>query len=129
MQSKKHIHPFWYAVADYLAATIAWIAFYFLRKKILGQEYHVEERFWLGIAIIPLCWIILYSLIGSYKSIYKKSRLTEFTNTFICTLFGCVVLFFVLLLDDVGNDYTYYYSAFGVLFGLQFPHPVFIFAR
>jgi polysaccharide biosynthesis protein PslA len=46
--------------------------------------------------------------------------LTEFTKTFICALIGCVVLFFLFLLDDVENDYSYYYAAFATLFGLQF---------
>lgn len=86
----------------------------------LGQPLQVNEKFWLGIIIIPLSWLVLYALVGSYNSVYKKSRLTEFTKTFICSLLGCVVLFFVFLLDDVGNNYTYYYLAFSILFGLHF---------
>jgi len=120
MPSKKYIHPYWYALADFLMSAMAWVIFYFLRKKILGQEYYVNEQFWLGIFIIPLCWIVLFALVGSYNSVYKKSRLTEFTMTFVCTLVGCVILFFLFLLDDVFNNYNYYYLAFGVLFGLQF---------
>jgi len=120
MPLKKYIHPFWYAFADYIMATCAWGIFYFLRKKILGQEFEVNDKFWLGMIFIPLCWIILYALVGSYNSIYKKSRLTEFTTTFICTLLGCVVLFFLFLLDDVENNYGYYYTAFATLFGLHF---------
>jgi exopolysaccharide biosynthesis polyprenyl glycosylphosphotransferase len=62
----------------------------------------------------------LYLLTGSYGSIYKKSRLGEFTKTFIVCIIGCVFLFFLFLLDDVEGNYNYYYAAFGLLFLLHF---------
>ncbi|HEY6955573.1 MAG TPA: hypothetical protein VI385_10030, partial [Flavisolibacter sp.] len=116
---KKYIHPSWYAVADYVTASIAWMIFFFLRKTLLHQPWQTDEHFWLGILIIPAGWLLLFALIGSYNSLYKKSRLKEFTTTFVCTLIGCIVLFFLLLLDDVRDDYEYYYTAFGILFGLS----------
>lgn len=120
MAFKKYIHPFWYAVTDYVMAAIAWMLFYFLRKQLLHQPLQTDQNFWLGVFFIPVGWTLIYALIGSYHSIYKKSRLAEFTNTFVCTLLGCIGLFFLFLLDDVRNDYNYYYAAFAILFGLQF---------
>lgn len=120
MSVKKYIHPYWYAIADYVTAGLAWMIFFFLRNIILHQPVMADQKFWLGIFFIPVGWILLYGLVGSYNSLYKKSRLNEFTVTFICSLIGCVILFFFFLLDDVENDYGYYYSAFGILFGLQF---------
>jgi FlaA1/EpsC-like NDP-sugar epimerase len=117
---RKMIHPSWYALTDYFTAVIAWTVFYFLRKQILGQDYTTDSTFWLGVFFIPLGWILLYALVGSYNSIYKKSRLTEFTKSFVCTAIGSIVLFFLFILDDVRNDYNYYYSAFGLLFGIHF---------
>ena len=117
---KKQIPSYWYAVMDYITAAIAWMLFYFLRKKILGQELMVDHKFWLGSVFIPFGWLVLYGLVGSYNSIYKKSRLTEFTKTFVCTAIGCFFLFFLFLLDDIRNNYSYYYVAFGSLFGLHF---------
>jgi exopolysaccharide biosynthesis polyprenyl glycosylphosphotransferase len=120
MVFRKYIHPGWYAVTDYVMSAVAWMIFYFLRKQLLHQPLQTNEKFWLGIFLIPAAWLILYGLIGSYNSVYKKSRLAEFTTTFICTLTGCIGLFFLFLLDDVENGYSYYYAAFGILFGLQF---------
>jgi exopolysaccharide biosynthesis polyprenyl glycosylphosphotransferase len=120
MSVKKYIHPYWYTIADYVTAAIAWMIFFFLRKLLLGQPLMTDQKFWLGIFFIPVGWILIYGLVGSYRSIYKKSRLNEFTTTFVYTLIGCIILFFLFLLDDVENDYSYYYGAFGTLFGLQF---------
>ena len=74
MPSKKHIASTWYAVSDFLMAALAWSSFYLARKQILHEGLTVDSKFWLGIIIIPLGWVILYGLVGSYNSIYRKSR-------------------------------------------------------
>ncbi len=119
MRNQRHISPAWYCIADYVAAVTAWALFYFIRKRILQEPLFVDFKFWLGVFFIPAGWIILFALVGSYHSIYKKSRLTEFTKTFLCCLTGCIILFFLFLLDDVNKDYSYYYQAFATLFGLH----------
>lgn len=119
MYSRKYIHPSWYAVADFITAAIAWAAFYFVRKRLLTEEPVTDIKLWLGVIFIPLGWLILYGLIGSYNTIYRKSRLSEFTNVFICSIIGSIILFFLFLLDDVKNDYSYYYMAFGSLLLFQ----------
>ena len=120
MLFRKKIPSSVYLVSDYVAAIITWVLFYFLRKKILGQPTPPDHQLWLGVVIIPIAWILFYALVGSYHSMYKKSRLTELTRTLVVSLIGCFLIFFLLLLDDVENDYSYYYKAFGVLFAMQF---------
>src|SRR5688500_17233179 len=126
MRPEKHIPIAWYAVIDFITAALAWILFYFVRKWLLHEpvsvngQLQVSSKFWLGILVIPTGWLILYTLVGAYHSLYKKSRLFEFTNTFVCSLIGCIFLFFFVLLDDVKNDYSYYYLAFLCLFALHF---------
>lgn len=120
MPVKTYIPSFFYAVVDYCAASLAWGAFYFLRKLILSEGYSVNAKFWLGIVLIPAGWLLLYGLTGAYRSVYKKSRLAEVTNAFICSAVGCTALFFLFLLDDVKTDYVYYYKSFSGLFALHF---------
>ena len=126
MKSGKQISIVWYAVVDFITAALAWGCFFFIRRGLLDQpvvangKLQVDTKFWLGITFIPLSWLILYSLVGSYRHFYKKSRLFEFTSTFVCSLIGCIVLFFALLLDDAKNNYSYYYLAFLFLFALHF---------
>lgn len=126
MNSGKKISITWYAAIDFVTASLAWGVFFFVRRGLLNQptikngQLQTDDKFWLGIALIPIGWLSLYTLVGAYRMLYKKSRLFEFTRTFICSLIGCIVLFFVLLLDDVENDYSYYYLAFLYLFLLHF---------
>jgi exopolysaccharide biosynthesis polyprenyl glycosylphosphotransferase len=119
MVFKKYIRPFWYALADYGSAALTWATFYFARKAIIGEPFTINYKFWLGVLFIPFGWLILFALIGSYQSVYKKSRLSEFTNAFVCALIGCTALFFLFLIDDNKTTNNYYYAAFFTLLGLQ----------
>ncbi|HYK57223.1 MAG TPA: sugar transferase, partial [Flavisolibacter sp.] len=99
--------------------------FYFVRKQLLEEPLRTDATFWLGVLLIPLGWLILYALAGSYHSIYKKSRLAEASRTFVCSFIGCLLVFFLFLLDDGKNNYNYYYSAFGALLAIHFFIPYF----
>lgn len=120
MGNQRIIHPSWYAMSDYAMGFLAWAGFFFLRKSLLQEVYETDYTFWLGVFFIPAGWLILYALVGSYHSLYKKSRLTETLRTFVCSLLGCILLFFLFILDDVHNNYTYYYKAFAALFFIHF---------
>lgn len=130
MSSGKQISIIWYVLIDYIMSVLAWAAFYVIRKELIKEPIKTvhqlweDDIFWLGVLFVPLGWLILFALVGSYHSLYKKSRLFEFTITLVCTLIGSVVLFFVILIDDVKNNYYYYYVAF---LGLVFIHLGFIF--
>jgi lipopolysaccharide/colanic/teichoic acid biosynthesis glycosyltransferase len=118
MPASKRIHIGWYIFSDYIAAVITWVILYFTRRLLLSEpvyinhEIYLNNRFWLGISLIPVCWLIFYAMVGSYNSIYKKSRLNELTITFVCTLIGCTVIFFSIVINDPQTDYRYYYKAY-----------------
>ncbi|HYO21520.1 MAG TPA: sugar transferase [Flavisolibacter sp.] len=116
----KYIRPFWYALTDYAMAAIAWALFYFFRKAVLSEPFGIDHKFWLGVVFIPVGWLIIYALVGSYHSVYKKSRLAEITMAFICSVIGCTALFFLFLIDDAKTNYHYYYTGFLLLFSLHF---------
>lgn len=126
MKQKNQIPIGLYAVMDVVMASLSWCLFYFVRKALLNQDIsyggklQINDQFWYGITFIPLGWLILYTVAGTYRSLYKKSRFFEFATTFICSFIGCVFLFFLFILDDTENNYSYYYSAFGILLAIHF---------
>jgi exopolysaccharide biosynthesis polyprenyl glycosylphosphotransferase len=125
MMPGRKISIAWYAISDYFSAMLAWVFFFFTRKWLLNQpvfedgRLQIDSHFWSGLFLIPLGWLILYTCVGAYNHLYKKSRLFEFTSTFICSLIGASFIFFLLLLDDVKDNYTYYYQAFLSLFAIH----------
>jgi exopolysaccharide biosynthesis polyprenyl glycosylphosphotransferase len=128
MKQTKPIHIAWYVFSDFLMASLAWGIMYFLRKSFLGLtvsedgELAIDDNFWLGITLVPLGWVILYTLVGSYRSLYKKSKLQEITTVFICSLIGTAFLYFTIILNDIQEDnksYRYYYIAYFTLLGIH----------
>ncbi len=116
-----------YVVLDWLAALIAWTLFYIYRKYTEDPQIFAhfdrileDQKFWLGIIILPFFWLILYLMIGSYRRIYRKSRLKELGQTIIITLIGVTMIFFILILDDVIQTYKAYYQSFIALFLFHF---------
>jgi exopolysaccharide biosynthesis polyprenyl glycosylphosphotransferase len=123
----KKLQVFKYILLDLLSAAIAWVLFFVFRKTYLeplkfGYEVplNFDDNFYYGLVLIPLYWVFLYFIIGSYKNIYRKSRLKEFGQTLLISLIGTLILFFVLLLDDEVASYTQYYRSYFTLFGLHF---------
>ncbi|TDH26499.1 sugar transferase [Segetibacter sp. 3557_3] len=128
MKSFKPLHIGWYVFSDVLAAAISWWLLTLIRKILLEetgttllQILSTDPAFHVTVIFIPVFWILFYALTGTYtQSLYKKSRLNEFTNTFIISLIGCLMIFFVFMLNDHSKDYTYYYTVFFSFFALQF---------
>lgn len=128
MSGGRQISIAWYATVDYLMAALAWATFYLVRKWLLNEslgdagQLKFHQQFWLGVSLIPVGWLLLFSLVGSYHSLYKKSRLYEFTATLLCVLVGSLVLFFLFVLDDIkeNSGYTYYLRAFPLLLLIHF---------
>jgi len=79
-----------------------------------------DRKFWLGIIFIPIFWIFMYLMMGSYRRIYRKARLKELGQTIVATLIGVTIIFFVLILDDIILTYKSYYQSFIALFLLHF---------
>jgi exopolysaccharide biosynthesis polyprenyl glycosylphosphotransferase len=116
-----------YVLADVVSAALAWTLFYYFRKAYLEPikfQYaipiHFDGNYFVGLALIPLFWLCLYTVIGGYSDIYRRYRTKELGQTMLISLIGVMVIFFVLLLDDVVADYRYYYQSFLALFVLHF---------
>lgn len=113
--------------ADFLAALLAWVCFFLLRKYLLdeltGYQFTEGVLFELtGSAIfIAIFWTTLYALLGEYRDIYRKSRLAEIIRLARVSGLGAVVIFFALLLDDQGvSNYKAYYKTFTAYFVVHF---------
>jgi len=116
-----------YVVADVMSAMIAWGIFFIYRKnqeniffldnpKLIFEDINLYK----GLIFIPIFWEILYIMTGTYRKVYRKSRLKELEQTFVISLIGVLIIFFALILDDFIVTYKKYYQSFLVLFSLHF---------
>jgi len=120
MQHKKWI-VILYAVCDWLAAIVAWFLFFVFRKTIIEHNPIVfDTQFFKAIVILPLLWLLLFTIAGEYSDVYKKSRFKEVSNTFFLSIFGVLVLFFLLIIDDWIYSTKDYYTSLAALFSIHF---------
>lgn len=119
--NQPRIHIRWYALADYLTATIAWVCFIFLRNYFLDEAFVFSRKFYISIVAAPLAWLAIYQLFGTYQNIYHKSRLAELFRTAGCTFVGCVGVFFGILINGDYGDFSLYSKGILALFVLHFP--------
>ncbi|RYY12061.1 MAG: sugar transferase [Chitinophagaceae bacterium] len=117
MPASHKVHTVWYLASDFLAATFAWIVLYFFRRWQLGEvlvydgALYLNQRFWLGLLVLPLSWITFYAILGAYKPLYRKSAFSEFTITLTASIIGCTAIFFLIVINDPQKQYTYYYKS------------------
>lgn len=116
-----------YLVCDILSAMLAWAALFLFRKAVLEQVgfedvnmVFRDNNFWLGLAIVPIGWLLLYAFMGAYRDVLRKARLKELIETLLATFIGVVILFFALLIDDNVATYRNYYASFLFLMVVHF---------
>ena len=124
MIKKRRFHTFLYKIVDFTTAMLAWACFFIYRKSLEGKnidnEIISDPNFWYGVLIIPIGWLLFYSIFDKYKDIYRLSRLATLARTLFLSFFGVVFLFFTLILDDFVTNYRTYYASFLTLFSLHF---------
>jgi len=116
-----------YLIFDFASASIAWALFFLYRKEVIeplkyGYDIpiNLDLKFYFGIVLVPLFWLLIYYISGYYKNVYRKSRLIELGQTLTNTFIGVLIIFFTSILDDTVLSYTNYYNLFFVLFGIHF---------
>lgn len=140
MKTYKPLQIYWYVLSDVIASILSWWIFTWYRRNKLNEAHTgfwdlTKDSFFLtSLIVIPLIWVSLFLLSGFYKkSLYQRSRLNEFTDTFMVSLLGCLIIFFSIILNDKTSSYTYFYAAFLLFFfvqsGLTFMGRVIILAK
>lgn len=125
MKDKRKIELMLYRLGDYLAAAIAWVLFFCYRKRAENPDIDFESiisdsKLGAGLLLIPVFWIILFSIFGKYKDIYRYSRIATFKRTAVISFMGVFILFFSILLDDSALNYTTYLNSFVALLSIHF---------
>lgn len=115
-----------YLLFDALSALMAYTVLYTFRKEFIEPDVFAvrslrfDDRYFYGLIFTTLYWIFLYVVVGSYKDIWRRSRLKEIAQTLSSNVLGSIVIFFMFILDDWVESYKDYYESFGVYLGALF---------
>lgn len=103
-------------VSDFLTSAFAWLLFWVIRHKTLLQTEFADAithmqliDFVEGLVLLPLGWLFLYHLSGTYFDLYRKSRIDEIYRTFISCFIGSLLLSFTLVSNDT-DEFSYFFT-------------------
>jgi len=101
-------------LTDYLTAAMAWMIFWAMRHQVLLQTNFRTAWTFIrpvdyleGLLLLPLGWLLLYYISGTYFDLYRKSRLNEIYRSLISCLLGSIFLSLFFFSNDT-NDFTYF---------------------
>ena len=116
-----------YILTDFVTAALAWLLFNLLRFSEVARydfgslsDYLLFYQVLEGQILIPVFWLIIYFFSGYYNKPFGKSRIGELFSTFVTVVTGSVLIFFIVLLNDLPESFKVYYKLFFSLCGLQF---------
>lgn len=117
-----------YLISDFISASLVWFFFNWFRFYEIAifygfgtlKDYLSFLPVWGGQLLIPFFWLAIYYFSGYYNGSPSKSRVSEFFQTFGSVLFGVLVLFFLVILNDLPRSFTLFYILFFYLFIFQF---------
>jgi hypothetical protein len=99
---------------DFVSAMLAWMVFWAYRQQNLGQTEFLKtwqllqpRDYYVGLLLLPLGWLFLYIMSGTYFDLYRKSRFHEINRTIISSMIGCIIVAVFAFSNDA-TDYTYF---------------------
>ncbi|MDR1403875.1 MAG: sugar transferase [Tannerellaceae bacterium] len=117
-----------YVISDLVAASVVWLLFNIIRYNEIAfyigytsrMNYLLSDVVLEGQLVLPFFWLFIHYLSGYYNKPFGKSRISEFFTTFVTVSVGVILLFFIMILNDLPRSFHIYYQLFFSLFGLQF---------
>lgn len=88
--------------ADFITVNLAWTIYYVTRVRSGLFPSPVEPDYVVPMLAVWVYWVAVFFLFGLYRPWYGKSRLDELATVFRATLFGVLLLFFMIFIDDQG---------------------------
>jgi len=116
-----------YIITDFTVSAIVWLLFNLCRYYELAYEqfgllsdFMRDVQVVKGQILIPFFWVIINSFSGYYNKPFRKSRITELFTTFVSVMIGSILIFFVVVLNELPSSFQIYYRFFFYLSAMQF---------
>lgn len=111
---------------DCLTTFFALVVFNIIRYNLFVTNipnlpmFMTNDSVVLGEVLMTGLLMLIYSLSGYYYRSQFRSRVTEFIKTFLSTLIGALIFYFVILINDSVADIGDIYEMVGILWGVLF---------
>jgi len=87
-------------LSDFIFINLAWTVYYYVRIETGWIPYTAPTSFLIPLLVVYFYWLIIFSFSGLYQHWFIRSRFDEFSAVFKSVAIGCLILFFVIFVDD-----------------------------
>lgn len=91
-------------LSDLIFVNLAWLVYYYIRVESGWIIYANPPAFFIPLIVVYFYWLLIFSLAGLYQHWFVRSRFDEFASVFKAVSTGCLILFFVIFVDDFINN-------------------------
>lgn len=116
-----------YILTDFLTANIVFLLFdicrYFMQnlaERFTLDSFLLNWKILLEQGLIPLFVLMVYGISGFYNEPERRSRITELITTALSAIVVSLVIYLMLLVNDMGLAKVGHYKMIVILFGLFF---------
>lgn len=107
-------------VTDFITINLSWFLFFYLRVKTGWFELISQPDFFLPMLAIYFYWLIVFTLVGMYRTWFAQSRFDEISTLFKTSFVGIFFLLFLILYDDYKSGVATPFRFFIFLYWLIF---------
>jgi exopolysaccharide biosynthesis polyprenyl glycosylphosphotransferase len=92
-------------ISDFLMICLGWLLYFGIRVRSGWIDMSIEPDFWVPMLFISVFWLIVFFMVGLYRSWYAASRIDELALLSKTITLGCLFLFFAVFVDDQGTNF------------------------
>jgi exopolysaccharide biosynthesis polyprenyl glycosylphosphotransferase len=90
-------------LTDFIAISLTWCAYYYVRVEAGFVFYAIKPAFLLPGLVIYFYWFLIFLFVGMYRTWFAMSRFDELSTLFKASFVGIFILFFVIFIDDISS--------------------------
>lgn len=117
-----------YVLTDFITANIAFLLFDICRYFLIEfaqfnshfYNFLTNSKILLEQGLFPLVVLGVYAISGFYNDPERRSRITELITTFLSAAVVSLLIYFSLMINDIGLVKVAHYKFLAILFGLFF---------
>ncbi|MCX7797885.1 MAG: sugar transferase [Melioribacter sp.] len=107
-------------ITDFITINFSWFLFFYLRVNTGWFELISQPDFFLPMLAIYFYWLIIFTIVGMYRTWFAQSRFDEISTLFKTSFVGIFILLFLILYDDyktgVSTPFRFFIFMYWIIF-------------
>ena len=116
----KKVEKIFLLTTDFITINLSWFLFFYLRVNTGWFELISQPDFFLPMLAIYFYWLIIFTIVGMYRTWFAQSRFDEISTLFKTSFVGIFILLFLILYDDyksgVATPFRFYIFIYWLIF-------------